>query len=273
MPSTKPVSEKQTFIANKIIANPKIAEQNGHLWSVYHDMQLFEYVIKYNFNFYEIANRFQNLCNNYKKYEYSEDAIRLHWSFLHAMRLLGKPVDVDYYKEVKLRYENKEKELTLKAIHDEKIKKLTEEEDIKRMKEEIAKAEKEKNGVIEDKPKEEKKEKEKQEEKKEEVKEEEIKIENKVPLPEIKKETKVEIKKDENEPDFIKALFTKKIPQEIQDKLNQDKGKYTSDTNTFIKAGFWSSQKFKRVILQNQEYLLKQQIEELHVNLRYLIHQ
>ena len=232
MPSTKPVSEKQTFIANKIIANPKIAEQNGHLWSVYHDMQLFEYVIKYNFNFYEIANRFQNLCNNYKKYEYSEDAIRLHWSFLHAMRLLGKPVDVDYYKEVKLRYENKEKELTLKAIHDEKIKKLTEEEDIKRMKEEIAKAEKEKNGVIEDKPKEEKKEKEKQEEKKEEVKEEEIKIENKVPLPEIKKETKVEIKKDENEPDFIKALFTKKIPQEIQDKLNQDKGKYTSDTNT-----------------------------------------
>ena len=48
---------------------------------------------------------------------------------------------------------------------------------------------------------------------------------------------------------------------------------YTSDTNTFIKAGFWSSQKFKRVILQNQEYLLKQQIEELHVNLRYLIHQ
>ena len=96
MPSTKPVSEKQTFIANKIIANPKIAEQNGHLWSVYHDMQLFEYVIKYNFNFYEIANRFQNLCNNYKKYEYSEDAIRLHWSFLHAMRLLGKPIDVDY---------------------------------------------------------------------------------------------------------------------------------------------------------------------------------
>ena len=70
-------------------------------------------------------------------------------------------------------------------IHDEKIKKLTEEEDIKRMKEEIAKAEKEKNGVIEDKPKEEKKEKEKQEEKKEEVKEEEIKIENKVPLPRL----------------------------------------------------------------------------------------
>lgn len=46
---------------------------------------------------------------------------------------------------------------------------------------------------------------------------------------------------------------------------------YTSDTNTFIKAGFWSSQKFKRVILQNQEYLLKQQIEELHVNIQYSI--
>ena len=46
---------------------------------------------------------------------------------------------------------------------------------------------------------------------------------------------------------------------------------YTSDTNTFIKAGFWSSQKFKRVILQNQEYLLKQQIEELHVSIQYSI--
>ena len=47
---------------------------------------------------------------------------------------------------------------------------------------------------------------------------------------------------------------------------------YTSDTNTFIKAGFWSSQKFKRVILQNQEYLLKQQIE-FFAEIRHAYHE
>ena len=240
--TTKSISEKQSFISNKIISNPKIAEQNGRLWTVYHDMQLFEYVIKYNFNFYEIANRFQNLCNNYKKYEYSEDAIRLHWSFLHAMRLLGKPVDVDYYKEMKLRYDNKEKELSLKALHEEKIKTLSEEEDIKRMKEEMEKAQNERYALVgtkdntnnkDNKKKEEEEKKKKEEEekkKKEEEKNEDIKIENNIPL--VKpQEKKIELAKDENEPEFIKALFSKKIPKEIQEKLEQDKGKYT-DTHT-----------------------------------------
>ena len=236
--TTKSISEKQSFISNKIISNPKIAEQNGRLWTVYHDMQLFEYVIKYNFNFYEIANRFQNLCNNYKKYEYSEDAIRLHWSFLHAMRLLEKPVDVDYYKEMKLRYDNKEKELSLKALHEEKIKTLSEEEDIKRMKEEMEKAQNERYALVgtkdntnnkDNKKKEEEEKKKKEEEekkKKEEEKNEDIKIENNIPL--VKpQEKKIELAKDENEPEFIKALFSKKIPKEIQEKLEQDKGKYT----------------------------------------------
>lgn len=49
--------------------------------------------------------------------------------------------------------------------------------------------------------------------------------------------------------------------------MNEMNGKpYMSDPNTMVKAGFWSSQKFKRVILHNKESLLKQQIEESKVS-------
>jgi hypothetical protein len=61
-------SNKYLYL-NKIIDNIKVKQQNGRLWTPYHDMQLYEYVIKYNFNFYEISNAFQRLCTNDKKYE------------------------------------------------------------------------------------------------------------------------------------------------------------------------------------------------------------
>ena len=126
---------------NKIIDNPKVKQQNGRLWTPYHDMQLYEYVIKYHFNFYEISNAFQKLCTNDKKYEYSEDAVRLHWAFLHSMRNFDQTPDEAYYQRMKLQYD-KEKPKTFKSTVEEREKILSEEEDIKRMKAELDRMEK-----------------------------------------------------------------------------------------------------------------------------------
>ena len=128
---------------NNVIDNLKVKQQNGRLWTPYHDMQLYEYVIKYNFNFYEISNAFQRLCTNEKKYEYSEDSVRLHWAFLHAMRNFDQTPDEAYYQRMKLQYD-KEKPKTFKTTVEEKEKILSEEENMKRMKEELDKMEKEK---------------------------------------------------------------------------------------------------------------------------------
>ena len=128
---------------NQVIDNLKVKQQNGRLWTPYHDMQLYEYVIKYNFNFYEISNAFQRLCTNDKKYEYSEDAVRLHWAFLHAMRNFDQTPNEAYYQRMKLQYD-KEKPKTFKTTVEEKEKVLSEEEDIRRMKAEFEKMMKEK---------------------------------------------------------------------------------------------------------------------------------
>jgi len=247
---------------NQVIDNLKVKQQNGRLWTPYHDMQLYEYVIKYNFNFYEISNAFQRLCTNEKKYEYSEDAVRLHWAFLHAMRNFGQTPDESYYQRMKLQYD-KEKPKTFKTTVEEKEKVLSEEEDIRRMKIEFERMMKEKEEK-EKKIQEEKMQKEKEriemekkeneeveklisstkrkddndeeEENEENEKEEEKKEEKKEEIKEIK-EYKVETKKnnklydEENEPEYIKQLFSKKIPQEILDKLNKDKEKYNHIEN------------------------------------------
>ena len=128
---------------NKIIDNLKVKQQNGRLWTPYHDMQLYEYVIKYKFNFYEISNAFQKLCTNDKKYEYSEDSVRLHWAFLHAMINFDQTHDEAYYQRMKLQYD-KEKPKTFKSTVEEREKMLSEEEDIKRMKAEFDQIQKEK---------------------------------------------------------------------------------------------------------------------------------
>ena len=129
------IKDRQRII-NNILEDTKIKQQNGRLWTPFHDMQMYEYVIKYNFNFFDIANRFQALCNNKKKYEYSEDAVRLHWAFLHAMRMNNLIPNEKYYQQMKMKYD-KEEETTFKTVTQEKKDNmnLTEEEDIKRMKE------------------------------------------------------------------------------------------------------------------------------------------
>ena len=242
---------------NKIIDNLKVKQQNGRLWTPYHDMQLYEYVIKYNFNFYEISNAFQKLCTNDKKYEYSEDAVRLHWAFLHAMRNFDQTPDEAYYQRMKLQYD-KEKPKSFKNTVEEREKMLSEEEDIRRMKAELDKIEKDKEEK-EKKMKEEKEKKEKErieKEKKEDQEVEEListtKRKDEIGEDDGKKEIKNDEKKDDdkndkednlkvnnenklydenNEPEFIKQLFSKNIPQEILDKLNKDQGKYNNNKN------------------------------------------
>ena len=130
------------FYMNKVIDNIKVKQQNGRLWTPYHDMQLYEYVIKYKFNFYEISNAFQRLCINDKKYEYSEDAVRLHWAFLHAMRFFEQTPDEAYYQRMKLQYDKEKPKTFKKTVEDkekEKEKNLNEKEEIKKMKEEYEK--------------------------------------------------------------------------------------------------------------------------------------
>ena len=129
-------SNKYLYL-NKIIDNIKVKQQNGRLWTPYHDMQLYEYVIKYNFNFYEISNAFQRWCTNDKKYEYSEDAVRLHWAFLHSMRHFEQTPDEAYYQRMKLQYDKEKPKTFKKTVEEKEQEKLSEEEDIKRMKEEF----------------------------------------------------------------------------------------------------------------------------------------
>ena len=249
------------FYMNKVIDNIKVKQQNGRLWTPYHDMQLYEYVIKYNFNFYEISNAFQRLCINDKKYEYSEDAVRLHWAFLHAMRHFDQTPDEAYYQRMKLQYDKEKPKTFKKRVEEKEKEKLNEEEDIKRMKEEFENMMKEKydknednkgkneNNEINDnknikveldtKEKEEvdelmneTKKKKEEEEEKQNINKNKDKNENDINgNKEKKNETNGENNKlfdENNEPEYIKQLFNKKIPQEILDKLNKDEGKYNN---------------------------------------------
>ena len=275
---------------NRVIDNLKVKQQNGRLWTPYHDMQLYEYVIKYNFNFYEISNAFQKLCINDKKYEYSEDAVRLHWAFLHAMRNFNQTPDEAYYQRMKLQYD-KEKPKTFKNTVEEREKMLSEEEDIKRMKEELEKMQKEKEEK-EKKIKEEKEKKEKErleKEKKEEQEVEEListtKKRNETNEEEEEKQTNLnnegndEKNKEENikanndnklydennEPEYIKQLFSNKIPQEILDKLNRDQGKYNNNTNTSENNNIINDNNIKEN-KENAKNELKKENEQSNIN-------
>lgn len=47
---------------------------------------------------------------------------------------------------------------------------------------------------------------------------------------------------------------------------------YLNDTNTLMKAGLWSPQKFKRVLLQNRSYLMEQRQKEIAVGAHVRFH-
>lgn len=97
-------SESMNYFCKKTVENEKILESNGKLWTTALDMQLKEFVILYNFNFYDIANRFHNFISEKKRYEFTEDEIRRHWAFIHATRYLNISIDEEYYERMRLKY-------------------------------------------------------------------------------------------------------------------------------------------------------------------------
>jgi hypothetical protein len=119
-------SESMDYFCKKTVENEKILESNGKLWTTALDMQLKEFVILYNFNFYDIASRFHNFISEKKRYDFTEDEIRRHWAFIHAARYLNITVDEDYYQRMSTKY--KVEEIRKKKItpEEEKNKELEE---------------------------------------------------------------------------------------------------------------------------------------------------
>ena len=126
---------KMNYTCNKIVENEKIIENNAKFWTLYLDNQLKEFVILYNFNFFEVANRFHGFISIDKRYEFNENEIRRHWSFLHAMRYLNFPVDNEYYLQLKKRF-NIEEEMKVKQVIEEENRRKEELKEKKRREEE-----------------------------------------------------------------------------------------------------------------------------------------
>ncbi len=107
--------KKMKYVCNKILENSAIKMSNSKIWTSFLDCQLNEFVIEYNFNFFEVANRFHDFIAFPYKYDFSEEEIRRHWSFLHACRHLGIEIDDEYYDKLKANAKEEEKENKLKA--------------------------------------------------------------------------------------------------------------------------------------------------------------
>ena len=93
--------ERMNYICNKTLENRSVQMSNSKIWTHFLDNQLRDFVIEYNFNYYEIANRFHEFIAYPFKYDFSEEEIRRHWAFLHSCRFLGKEIDDDYYDALK----------------------------------------------------------------------------------------------------------------------------------------------------------------------------
>ena len=96
-------SERMNYMCKKIMENGKILENNGKIWTYFLDNQLKEYLIQYNFNFFDTANRFHEFIAFPYKYDFTEEAVRRHWAFLHAARYLGITIEEEYYDALKRR--------------------------------------------------------------------------------------------------------------------------------------------------------------------------
>lgn len=101
---------RMKYICNKIIDNKAIQTSNSSIWTAFLDEQLKDFVVQYNFNFFEVANRFHDFIAFPYKYDFSEDEIRRHWSFLHACRYLAIEIDDEYYEKLKATAKQQEKE-------------------------------------------------------------------------------------------------------------------------------------------------------------------
>jgi hypothetical protein len=114
--------ERMNYFCKKTIENEKVLESNGKLWSTELDRQLKEFVILYNFNFYEVANRFHSFLSEKKKYEFTEDEIRRHWAFIHSARYLNISLDETYYEAQRTKY--KVEEIRKKKVTPEEEKQI-----------------------------------------------------------------------------------------------------------------------------------------------------
>lgn len=126
--------ERMNYVCTKIMENEKILQSNGRLWTLFLDNKLKEFVILYNFNFFEVANRFHQFISINKKYEFNEDEMRRHWAFIHAARYLNITIDEDYYDDMRQKYKVQE-EVKKKKIDPEEVKKKELEEKVKNQKE------------------------------------------------------------------------------------------------------------------------------------------
>jgi hypothetical protein len=90
----------------KTVDYDRVLEGNLLLWTEYLDNCLKDYVIRYNFNFFEVANRFHDFISFPYKYDFSEEECRFHWSFLHSARALNIVIDDEYYKKLKEKHKD-----------------------------------------------------------------------------------------------------------------------------------------------------------------------
>ncbi len=130
--------ERMNYVCNKILENDKILQGNKKLWTVFLDRQLYEFVILYNFDFYEVANRFHDFIQMHKKYDFTEAEIRRHWSFLHAARYLGLNIDDKYYSKLRESFKAEEEERKKKEEEREQMR-IKQEEDDKKTQKDIEK--------------------------------------------------------------------------------------------------------------------------------------
>lgn len=89
-----------------VIENEEIKKANSKLWTPYLDRKLHEYMVIYNFNYYEIANKFHEIIVLPIRYDFTEDEIRRHWSFLYCCRMVGFVPEETYYSNLKNKYKD-----------------------------------------------------------------------------------------------------------------------------------------------------------------------
>ena len=90
----------------RTIEYDRVLEGNLLLWTEYLDNCLKDYVIRFNFNFFEVANRFHEFISFPYKYDFSEEECRFHWSFLHSARALNLKVDNEFYDQLKKKHKD-----------------------------------------------------------------------------------------------------------------------------------------------------------------------
>ena len=96
--------ENMIFQCNRTLNNKTIQISNSKIWTYFLDNQLRDFVIEYNFNFADIANRFQEFIAYPYKYDFTEEEIRKHWAFMHSSRYLKKDIDDEFYDNLKKNY-------------------------------------------------------------------------------------------------------------------------------------------------------------------------